>query len=226
MHNNTNIRRPTYKFLCSVTPASTSSSKKRPRSSSETVSHWSDEEIVADDGLDSWKGLVNRDGEALTKKRRVSIKHNVVNSKYDSRYRNSSNKNQLLGRHVYIVVHILHIVHIVHILYVMLLARNMSLGQAIGLVGLTQFGLNVPLETSAHSDRVAVFRAAAHYALTNDEVEEILDVAEKPLISYLKGLTITAMRMWKYVIPEHVRLYFEDNVFNPTRGDAEIQKHL
>ena len=55
MHNNTNIRRPTYKFLCSVTPASTSSSKKRPRSSSETVSHWSDEEIVAD-GLDSWKG--------------------------------------------------------------------------------------------------------------------------------------------------------------------------
>ena len=90
-------------------------------------------------------------------------------------------------------MHILHIVHIVHILYVMLLARNMSLGQAIGLVGLTQFGLNVPLETSAHSDRVAVFRAAAHYALTNDEVEEILDVAEKPLISYLKGLTITAM---------------------------------
>ena len=62
MSNNTN---PTYKFLCSVTPAFTSSSKKRPRSSSETVSHWSDEEIVADDGLDSWKGLVNRDGEAV-----------------------------------------------------------------------------------------------------------------------------------------------------------------
>ena len=89
------------------------------------------------------EGLVNRDGEALTKKWRVSIKHNVVNSKYDSRYGNSSNKNQLLGRHVYIIVHILHILHIVHVLYVMLLARNMSLGQAIGLVGLTQFGLNV-----------------------------------------------------------------------------------
>jgi hypothetical protein len=94
---------------------------------------------------------------------------------------------------------VLNIVHIVHILYVMLLARSMSLGQEKGLVGLTKFDLNFPLETNAHSDRVAVFRAAAHYALTSDEVEEILDVAE-PLISYLKRLTITSMLMWKLEI--------------------------
>jgi hypothetical protein len=98
----------------------------------------------------------------------------------------------------------------------MLLARNMSLGQAMGLVGLTQFSLNVPFETSAYSDCVAVFRAAAYYALTNNAVEEILDVAEKSLISYLKGLTITAMQMRKYVIPENIRLDIEDDVFNST----------
>jgi hypothetical protein len=80
---------------------------KPGRSSSDTVSHWSDEEIIADYGLDSWKGLVNRDGEALTKMRRVSIKHNVVISKYDSNYSNSSNKNQLLGRHVHIILYML-----------------------------------------------------------------------------------------------------------------------
>jgi hypothetical protein len=59
-------------------------------------------------------GQVNRDGEALTKMRRISIKHNVVNSKYDSRYRNATNKNKLLGRHVDINMHIVHIVHILH----------------------------------------------------------------------------------------------------------------
>ena len=123
-------------------------------------------------------------------------------------------------------MHSVHILHILYSMYLMLLSRLMSLGQAMGLVGLAQFGLNVPLETNAHEDRVDVFRAAAHYALTDDEVEEILTVADKPLISYLKGLTITAMRVWKYVIPEHVRLYFEENVFKPTRGDAEIQRHL
>ena len=96
-----------------------------------------------------------------------------------------------------------------------------------GLVGVVQFGLDVPIENSAHDARVSIFKAAAYYALTEDEVEEILETtAEKVLMSYLKGLTITSMRLWKYVIPEHVRSFFEDRVFNPTRGEAEIQKHL
>ena len=96
-----------------------------------------------------------------------------------------------------------------------------------GLVGVVQFGLDVPVENSAHEERVSIFKAAAYYALTDDEVEEILETtAEKVLVTYLKGLTITSMRLWKYVIPEHVRSYFEEHVFNPTRGDAEIQKHL
>ena len=119
------------------------------------------------------------------------------------------------------------IVHILHILHIILFGRHLSLGQAMGLVGVVQFGLDVPVENSAHEERVSIFKAAAYYALTEDEVEEILETtAEKVLMTYLKGLTITSMCLWKYVIPEHVRSYFEEHVFNPTRGDAEIQKHL
>ena len=117
--------------------------------------------------------------------------------------------------------------HIVHILHINLVCRHLTLGQAMGLVGVVQFGLDVPIENSAHAERVSIFKAAAYYALTDDEVEEILETtAEKVLMSYLKGITITSMRLWKYVIPKHVRSFFEDRVFNPTRGEAEIQKHL
>ena len=96
-----------------------------------------------------------------------------------------------------------------------------------GLVGVVQFGLDVPIENSAHDARVSIFKAAAYYALTEDEVEEILETtAEKVLVTHLKGLTITSIRLWKYVIPEHVRSYFEHHVFFTARADAEIQKHL
>ena len=114
-----------------------------------------------------------------------------------------------------------------HICHINLVCRHLTLGQAMGLVGVVQFGLDVPIENSAHDARVSIFKAAAYYALTDDEVEEILETtAEKVLMSYLKGITITSMRLWKYVIPKHVRSFFEDRVFNPTRGEAEIQKHL
>ena len=124
-------------------------------------------------------------------------------------------------------MHILHILYILHILHIILFGRYLSLGQAVGLVGVAVHGLDVPVEISAHEARLAIFKAAAYYALTEEEVDEILEtMAEKVLISYLKGLTVTSMRLWKYVIPEHVRQYFEDNVFYPARADAEIQKHL
>ena len=197
----------------------------------------SDDDVAIFGSPESWQGQFNRDGEPLTKMRRISVKHNLVNAKYDSRYRNASNKQTILGRHVVFELcifcifcynmQILHILHILHNLHIILFGRHLSLGQAVGLVGVALHGLDVPVEISAHEARVSIFKAAAYYALTEDEVEEILETtAEKVLMTYLKGLTITSMRLWKYVTPEHVRSYFEEHVFNPTRGDAEIQKHL
>jgi hypothetical protein len=83
--------------LRSVTPTTPSSNQKRSRAS---VSIDSEDDTPIFGSPESWQGQFNRDGESLTKMRRISIKHNAVNAKYDSRYRNASNKQQILGRHV------------------------------------------------------------------------------------------------------------------------------
>ena len=65
----------------------------------------------------------NSDGLLLTKSGRVSMTTNEVNAKYDASYRNSDNTNKLLG-------------------------RSLTLGQACGLIGVTLYGAEIPLEDS------------------------------------------------------------------------------
>ena len=83
-----------------MTSSTTSSNKKRSTNIRETVSIDSEDEIAQFGSPESWQGHFNRDGEPLTKLRRISVKHNAVNARFDSRYRNALNKKQMLGRQV------------------------------------------------------------------------------------------------------------------------------
>ena len=139
--------------------------------------------------------------QVLTPQGRVSIKHNEVNTKYDSRYHSLDNKRTLLG-------------------------LSLSLGRACSVVAMAMYGLEVPLEEAEHEQRLDIFKSAAYYALSEDELEEILSAEHAALKHYLKGLMVSAMRLPKYVLPVQVRHHFQNVVFHPPRRDPQIQEHL
>ena len=68
---------------------------------------------------------------------------NKLNKVYNSRYRNSENKNKLGG-------------------------KLMELGRATGIIAFTIFGYDVSLEAAHSADRLRIFKSAARYALTEE----------------------------------------------------------
>ena len=69
-------------------------------------------------------------------------------------------------------------------------------------------------------------QSAAYYALTDEELEEILDTEDAALRLFLKGLCTAQCRLIKYVVPVAARDEFENGVFRPASKSAVIQKHL
>ena len=94
---------------------------------------------------------LGKKGEPLAPCDRPSFSANPVNKKYNSRYRNSENQNKLGG-------------------------RLLDLGRATGLVAMTLYGFDVSLENAHSSDRMRIFVSAAWYALTDEELQEILGI--------------------------------------------------
>ena len=122
---------------------------------------------------------LGKHGEQLAPCGRPSFGANKVNKKYNSRYRNSENKNRLGG-------------------------KLLELGRATGIVAFTLFGYDVSFEAAHSADRLRIFKSAAHYALTLAELQEILDHDEVEVESYIRGIVTAGIRLWKYEAPEEV----------------------
>jgi hypothetical protein len=144
---------------------------------------------------------VNKKGLAVTPGGRPSVKKNAVNSKYGPGYRNALNTHEIMG-------------------------RKLSIGKACGLFGIVHFGANIPLEEAGHDGRLRAFKDAAYYALTDEELEDILNTEEPALVLYLLGIFRAQSRIIKFVAPTHIREEFENCVFRPAIKDLVIQSHL
>ena len=80
-------------------------------------------------------------------------------------------------------------------------------------------------DSDAHI-RESAFLSAEHYCLTVDEIEKFLDFPAEERYLFLKGLNITASKIWSYDIPPLVRHYFQNFVFGPVTRNPEFQKNL
>ena len=122
---------------------------------------------------------LGKKGEPLAPCGRPSFSANPVNKRYNSRYRNSENQNKLGG-------------------------RLLDLGRATGLVAMTLYGFDVSLENAHSSDRMRIFVSAAWYALTDEELQEILEHTESEVDIYVKGIVTAGIRLYKYEASEEV----------------------
>ncbi len=99
---------------------------------------------------------LGKKGEPLALCGRPAFSANPVNKKYNSRYRNSENQNRLGG-------------------------RLLDLGRATGIIAMTLFGFDVSFDAANSADRLRVFKSAAWYALTDEELAEIFEHTEDQL---------------------------------------------
>ncbi len=118
-----------------------------------------------------------KNGEELAPFGRPSFSANAVNKKYNSRYRNELNQNRLGG-------------------------KLLDLGKASGIVAFVLFGFDVSLEAAHSADRIRIFKSAAWYALTDEDIEEIFRSRSR---LYIKGLVTAGIRLWKYEAPEEIK---------------------
>ena len=121
----------------------------------------------------------DKNGAELAPCGRPSFSANAVNKKYNSRYRNELNQNRLGG-------------------------KLLELGKAPGIVAFVLYGFDVSLEAAHSADRIRIFKSAAWYALTDEELEEIFQHSEAEVDFYIKGLVTAGIRLWKYEAPEEV----------------------
>ena len=144
---------------------------------------------------------MNRRGVACTSDGRPSVRHNQVNVRYGPGYRSPEQTTLLMSRPV-------------------------PLGKAMALLAIVQYGRTPPLDEHGHRERLNLFKAAAHYSLVEEELEEILDTEEGGLRIYLKGLLTAGMFKAKNDLPVQARDHFQNQVFHPVRKNKEIQEHL
>ena len=131
----------------------------------------------------------------------VRVKKNQVNAKYGSNCSSSSSAEKILG-------------------------KRLSIGRACALLGVVMLGPEIPLESAGHQDRMRIFKSAAHYCLSDEDLEDILDTKEAELELYLQGIFRAACRLPRYELAAAARQYFELNVFKPASKNKEIQEHL
>ncbi len=71
------------------------------------------------------------------------------------------------------------------------------------------------------------FKSAAYYALTEDELDEIVSCKSEPMLkSYILGVFRAAARLWKFIMPIEARTEFQTEVFHPMKVSEKLQQHL
>jgi hypothetical protein len=111
---------------------------------------------------------LGKNGEPLAPCGHPSFSANPVNKRYNSLYRNPENQNKLGG-------------------------KLLELGRATEIVTVTLFGFDVSLEAAHAADRLRIFKSAAWYALTDGEVEKILEHSEDQVDEYIKGIVTAGL---------------------------------
>ena len=144
---------------------------------------------------------LGKKGEPLAPCGRPSFGDNKVNKKYNSRYRNPKNTNKLGG-------------------------KLLTLGHATGIVSMTLFGFDVSFEHAQSGDRLRIFKSAAWYALTEEELAEILEHTDDEIDDYIKGIITAGIRLWRHEAPEEARKIFQNDVFAPLIENPIYQEHL
>ncbi len=80
---------------------------------------------------------------------------------------------------------------------------------------------------SGFDDRMAIFKAAAEFSLTDNKLEEILSCSDVPVLTaYIDGICRAAVRLWKFIMPREAKDFFQTEVFHPASLDPTLQKHL
>jgi len=86
------------------------------------------------------------------------------------------------------------------------------LGEAFKLACLVQYGPNLPIEMSGHIlMRTALLRTAAYYALSDEELKEIM---EHPLLGDFLFFLVKCAKQIVYTYGVEARLIFGDSVFS------------
>ena len=140
----------------------------------------------------------NKHGLELTPSGRPSIKKNVVNDRYSSKYRSPTNTETILG-------------------------KSLSIGHAVALIGTVMMGPDVPLEGAGHDDRLRIFRSAVFYCLNDADLADIFNTQPMALQLYMRGIFQAALRVLCYELLIAARTHFELNVFKPAIKNEEIQ---
>jgi hypothetical protein len=107
-----------------------------------------------------------------------------------------------------------------------LLGRQVTLGKAVSLLAHVLYGLEYPTEKSQHDQRVRLFRSAAYYALTDEEIDEVLEADEEALRVFLMGLVTAAIAKPRYELPTAAREHFQSHIFCSVRKDSLVQQQL
>jgi hypothetical protein len=129
-----------------------------------------------------------------------------------------------------------------------LLGRHLTLGAACEIISVALYWADIPSERSGyvvhihyishilhiilvydsvragHSVRLLVFKAAAWYAFTDEELDEILSVFK----AYLEGLFQAGCHLWKIIMPVETRSVFQRMVFHEVSSyncSRKLQKH-
>ena len=70
-------------------------------------------------------------------------------------------------------------------------------------------------------------KSAAFYALTEEELEEILACDSEPVLkAYVMGVFRAAVRLWKFAMPVVAKDVFQTKVFHPATVSPVMQAHL
>ncbi len=102
-----------------------------------------------------------------------------------------------------IYLHILHIMYIEHILYHDIL--------------LTMIYTYYIFPFAGHSDHLTIFKSAVYYALSDEELKEILSCDSEPVLkAHVHCLFLVACSLWKIVMPVEASAVFQNDVFTTT----------
>ena len=107
-----------------------------------------------------------------------------------------------------------------------LFGRAATLAEAYAICGMLIKGGESCAEDSDGHTREMIFLSAAHYSLSDEDIEKYWEASEDQRSVFLKGLNTTSSKIWMYDIPASVRHYFQHFVFGPVKRDPEFQKYL
>ncbi len=101
------------------------------------------------------------------------------------------------------------------------LGIHLKIGQAFSLACLIEYGALLPIESSGHlEERKALFRSAAWYCMSEEQLEQVLQ--HKEVSPYLHSL-VNYAKQYKYAIFKQARAYLGNNILCTARPHPPIQ---